>query len=55
MKVEFHVWLLISTIKLTRVFKFQTDCALLWRSNNQEITVQTGVAMHAYGVSAYYT
>ena len=62
MKIEFAVWMISSTIELP-VFKFQTDCAL--RCGDTVLCNHTtppiikklwskGVAMHVYGISAYY-
>ena len=61
-KAEFYVWLISSTIELTRVQvsdrlrfvkiqRFVCDCAT---PPIIEKLQSKGVAMHAYGVSAYY-
>ena len=68
-KVEFYVWLISSTIELTRIQV--SDSGLAWPGCALRCEIQRficdratppiieklpskGVAMHAYGVSAYY-
>ena len=60
-KIEFDAWLISSTIELTRVQVLGRSCAWLWRYSALfaiapiiEKLWSKGVAMHAYGVSAYH-
>ena len=59
-KIEFDAWLISSIIELTHVQVFVLVCgdtALCLRSRHTPIIKKLrskGIAMHAYGVSAYY-
>ena len=64
LKIEFDVWLISSTIKLTRVPSFRPIVRFVveikrFVCNRATLPIieklrSKGVAMHAYGVSAYY-
>ena len=64
LKIKFDVWLISSTIELTRVQVLGRSRASLWRYKHFvcdraippiiEKLRSKGVAMHAYGVSAHY-